>query len=790
MQIEQCPYLCENNACINESSPPIQSVCGNNIIEAFEQCDDGNTESGDSCSAHCLIESPFCREVCSISGSAINFELSIDRSGSMNRYLEPQAGNIFQKFTKIGAVREAAKFLVINAIAANPQTLIGISTFSTDVVNNNDLTNNLEQLGSTITYLYANGNADTNYNESIRYAVDKILAQGNDNYANLLIFLSDGQPTVTNSKDTSGTFVDPQDIQSAIDVAKYANENGITMVTVGFGKRAEINETLLAQMAAATNGRYFFVDSYEDVTNLYEAIGENTCQMICENPTCAYNSDCDDENPNTIDTCINPGTLQSYCSYNQAQCTLNSQCGVSSTQRICSGNNVIDRITAPACISNSCINQTNDIPVENCLYGCANNACLTAPTQCSQDTDCSDNNALTIDRCVNNQCIYLPLFCTQNTECGTDRFISSGFCSGNDIYGLFLSFACTNNQCSYSTDNLLLTDCLFGCSNGACNTEPLPPCALGYTQCADGVCRTDCGSNFNCNNNLICESNEGCECSDCYGFNDNCASGLVCNSNAEVCSFCPAGTIYNPLTERCVILEECNSNAECNDGNANTQDECVNNNCINTPLACIQNNIECGIDGFIGSNFCLNNNVYGLFLNFTCSNNQCSYSASNLLIDDCLYGCSNGVCITAPPIECSLNSECNDNNARTADECVNPGQTNSYCMNTEVDCIIDTDCGITGFINDNFCSNNDIYRIFQTATCENPGTLQSNCMITAEQTLITDCNDNNPLTFDWCTNSQCSHNYPQCSDGLDNDGDRYVDYPADAGCSSQLDNTE
>ena len=237
-------------------------------------------------------------------------------------------------------------------------------------------------------------------------------------------------------------------------------------------------------------------------------------------------------------------------------------------------------------------------------------------------------------------------------------------------------------------------------------------------------------------------------------------------------------------------MEECSSNADCNDGNANAQDECVNNNCINTPLACIQNNIECGIDGFIGSNFCLNNNVYGLFLNFTCSNNQCSYSASNLLIDDCLYGCSNGVCITAPPIECSLNSECNDNNARTADECVNPGQTNSYCMNTEVDCIIDTDCGITGFINDNFCSNNDIYRIFQTATCENPGTLQSNCMITAEQTLITDCNDNNPLTFDWCTNSQCSHNYPQCSDGLDNDGARYVDYPADAGCTSQLDDNE
>ena len=34
------------------------SVCGNGMVEAGEQCDDGNTTDGDGCSSTCMIESP------------------------------------------------------------------------------------------------------------------------------------------------------------------------------------------------------------------------------------------------------------------------------------------------------------------------------------------------------------------------------------------------------------------------------------------------------------------------------------------------------------------------------------------------------------------------------------------------------------------------------------------------------------------------------------------------------------------------------------------------------------
>ncbi|MCP4246278.1 MAG: DUF4215 domain-containing protein, partial [bacterium] len=39
--------------------------CGNGIIEAGEECDDGNNTDGDGCSVECLIEpEPFCGDGC------------------------------------------------------------------------------------------------------------------------------------------------------------------------------------------------------------------------------------------------------------------------------------------------------------------------------------------------------------------------------------------------------------------------------------------------------------------------------------------------------------------------------------------------------------------------------------------------------------------------------------------------------------------------------------------------------------------------------------------------------
>jgi cysteine-rich repeat protein len=46
------------------------TVCGNGLLEATEQCDDGNTVEGDGCSSTCTVENGF---VCRNPGAPCTF---------------------------------------------------------------------------------------------------------------------------------------------------------------------------------------------------------------------------------------------------------------------------------------------------------------------------------------------------------------------------------------------------------------------------------------------------------------------------------------------------------------------------------------------------------------------------------------------------------------------------------------------------------------------------------------------------------------------------------------------
>lgn len=58
-QVLNIPFLCDNSG-PPPTTPPPQSnpVCGNGQVEFQEQCDDGNTSSGDGCSSSCQNENP------------------------------------------------------------------------------------------------------------------------------------------------------------------------------------------------------------------------------------------------------------------------------------------------------------------------------------------------------------------------------------------------------------------------------------------------------------------------------------------------------------------------------------------------------------------------------------------------------------------------------------------------------------------------------------------------------------------------------------------------------------
>ena len=137
-----------------------------------------------------------------------------------------------------------------------------------------------------------------------------------------------------------------------------------------------------------------------------------------------------------------------------------------------------------------------------------------------------------------------------------------------------------------------------------------------------------------------------------------------------------------------------------------------------------------------------NRTVYSL----GCSSGSCfnlSYFEEEL-VETCEGYCENGECVE---INCMTNEDCDDGNKYTIDTCVNPGTVESYCVNQEINCLNDWDCGITGFIGEEYCFNNDVYKLYQTAVCVNPGSVDSYCNVEVFPNLIQECDDGDDYTL-------------------------------------------
>ncbi len=109
---------------------------------------------------------------------------------------------------------------------------------------------------------------------------------------------------------------------------------------------------------------------------------------------------------------------------------------------------------------------------------------------------------------------------------------------------------------------------------------------------------------------------------------------------------------------------------------------CSGGSCIVQEIECY-NNSDCGTDGFIGSEFCSNEDVYQTWRTFTCNN---------------------------------------------------PGTTLSYCSQSDSD-QKKTECGDDSY-SDNYCFDNDVYRDFTDKGCSGAG-----CFETIVQEKIEECEE-------------------------------------------------
>ena len=81
-----------------DSSPPAPPVCGNRKVDPGEECDDGNTASGDGCSASCKLESGGPGDVCSDA-----LEVALTHEDGSTLYTASVSGNTTPLFNHYSA---------------------------------------------------------------------------------------------------------------------------------------------------------------------------------------------------------------------------------------------------------------------------------------------------------------------------------------------------------------------------------------------------------------------------------------------------------------------------------------------------------------------------------------------------------------------------------------------------------------------------------------------------------------------------------------------------------------
>ncbi|HOC93170.1 MAG TPA: FecR domain-containing protein, partial [bacterium] len=193
----------------------------------------------------------------------------------------------------------------------------------------------------------------------------------------------------------SGTWQDGRtSVEAVATVMASTPISGAVMVTFKDGAGASLGNRMLTLIEGLKTGRIgaiagsepevFYAQAVMTLTSgpanpfVIEASIEDKVargSIVLTPIACSSPSDCDDNNPLTIDTCSNPGTLSAVC--------VNTPCNV-------------------ACSQDDVCNDSNPLTFDVCSApGTCAAACVNTAIACAADADCNDSVAITFDTCSN-----------------------------------------------------------------------------------------------------------------------------------------------------------------------------------------------------------------------------------------------------------------------------------------------------------------------------------------------------------------------------------------------------
>jgi hypothetical protein len=441
------------------------------------------------------------------------------------------------------------------------------------------------------------------------------------------------------------------------------------------------------------------------------------CQCTSWGDECTTDTDCDDEEECTTNTC-----WCGFCEVAVADlpgcCARHEDCddGIPCSENRCEFLRCVTRFEPGCCATDADCDDRDPCTTDRCVDHACQNESVGAGC-CGSDADCDDG-----DECTRN-------FCLQG-QCANPRRDDDPRC------GCISDLGCLDgNPCSVSV-----------CEAGLCSystATPDPPgrqCCRRDIDCDDGdiATRNYCRE-FQCHSvpRLRCDEVEG-----------DCASAYICFE--AVCS--PDGwCVENATRANC-----CESDDDCDDG-----DPCTRNTCL--PSNRCQNRVElnpgcCTMDGQCNDGLACTRGY--CCLSELCSSqfgpvrkNHC-YQVVDPFSDDCctidtqctdplpctLDVCWQGQCynVLVEDTCCATAADCDDGNPCTEDTC-----DNGTCLNDWV----------PGCCNDaEDCDDGDVCT---TNTCEDAicrtGFIEGCCRDAA------DCNDQDVCTQDRCVDNRCEH---------------------------------
>ncbi|UCC91878.1 MAG: hypothetical protein JSV39_01235 [Candidatus Aenigmatarchaeota archaeon] len=235
------------------------------------------------------------------------------------------------------------------------------------------------------------------------------------------------------------------------------------------------------------------------------------------------------------------------------------------------------------------------------------------------------------------------------------------------------------------------------------------------------------------NPNIECDDGIDNDGDDDIDYNDGGCSGPTdddeTNCGDEVCE---GGEVCNVCVADCGHCDSCSdtdggnvitvfgtTSGYLNETNYSHDDYCVDSGSI-MEYYCVgdyeqSQQQSCGTDGYVGSNYCLNDSVYRDWRDYFCSSGECDYTDTPLLIEECEWGCTSGTC-DPPPDSCSDT----DGGYVVTVQGTASGYSGGYPYNLTDECLINA----TWMLLEYYCvgdyCNNDFYDCtINFTTCSN-----------------------------------------------------------------------